>query len=705
MDASRHSALGSMIAPRSVAVLGASDDPSRIGGRPISYLKAAGFQGRIYPVNHKRETVQDIAAYASILDLPEPPDTVIVAVPSNLIERSIAECAERGARNCIVFSSGFAEMGEDGAQLQARISNLARTAGMRLLGPNCLGLFNVPSGFYGTFTTTLDRGMPKVGPLSIVSQSGAYGSHLYYLARQRGMGLNTWISTGNEADIQIAECLEWLAGDPDTNVILAYAEGFRDGERLIAGLEAARRASKPVIFMKVGRSQVGAEAATSHTAALAGADEVCDAILRQYGAYRARTTEEAMEIAYAASCGIFPKGRKLGLVTISGGVGVLMADEASEHDLDVTPLPENAQRTLKELLPFAGVRNPIDITAQAFNDVSLLKSNMRVVLEDGGYDAVLAFFTSVPGSVANAGGVRDAMREMRDRFPEKLIILSMLVDDHMRRDYEEMGFPVFDDPSSAVRAIAALANFSRSFARPPRIDGMETMDATLPEGPLGEREAKQLLARAGLPVLNEHLACSAEEAVQAWREFNGPVALKLASADILHKTEIGGVMLDLDDEQAVADAFRQILDRARSAREDARLDGVLVAPMVSGGLEVILGARRDPVFGPVVMFGLGGVFVEVLKDVTFRKAPVDHAEACDMIGEVRGAGLLHGMRGAGPFDRNALADAIVALSRFAHAHGESVESVELNPLRLFEEGRGAVALDALVVRGKASPPA
>lgn len=691
------SSLDSLVAPRSVAILGASDDPTRIGGRPIAYLREGGYRGAIYPVNPKRERVQGLPAFASLADLPEAPEAAIVALPAPLVEEAVAALGAAGTRACTIFSSGFAEVGEEA--LQARIAQSAHAHGMRVLGPNCLGLFNVQSGFYGTFSTTLDRGTPQPGSLSIVSQSGAFGSHLYYLSRRRGLGMRTWISTGNEADIDVAECLEHLAQDDGTRVIMAYAEGFRDGEALVRALETARREAKPVIFMKVGRSEVGAQAASSHTAALAGADEVVDAILRQYGAYRARTTSELVDIACAASASALPAGRRIGLVTISGGVGVLMADEAAERGLDVAPLPEPVQRALKEKLPFAGVRNPIDITAQAFNDPSLLASNIETVLAQGGYDAVVAFFTSIPGSAANAGPVRDALERVRQAHPDFPLLLSMLVPEPMRRDYEAMGYPVFEDPSTAVGAIAAMAGFAEAFSRPPGASAPAARAAAaLPDGALDEAQAKALLAQAGIPVPDERLARDAEEAVAAWRAAGRAVALKLASPDIAHKTEVGGVVLGLDAEVPIREAFAGILARAREAAPQARLSGVLVAPMETHGVETILGVMRDPVFGPVVLLGMGGVLVEVLRDVSFRRAPVDEEEALRMIAELRCAAIFDGVRGAPPADRTALARAVAALSRFAVAHADTIESIDVNPLLVRSEGAGAVALDALVVR-------
>ncbi|MFN3687151.1 acetate--CoA ligase family protein [Salinarimonas sp.] len=707
--------LASLVAPRSVAILGASDDPTRIGGRPIAYLREGGFRGAIYPVNPKRERVQGLPAFARLADLPEAPEAAIVALPAPLVEEAVAALGAAGTRACTIFSSGFAEIGEEA--LQRRISESARAHGMRLLGPNCLGLFDVRSGFYGTFSTTLDRGTPQPGSLSIVSQSGAFGSHLYYLARRRGLGMRTWISTGNEADIDVAECLEHLAQDEGTRVIMAYAEGFRDGEALVRALETARRNAKPVIFMKVGRSEVGADAASSHTAALAGADEVVDAVLRQYGAYRARTASELVDIACAASASALPSGRRIGLVTISGGVGVLMADEASDRGLDVAPMPEPVQRALKEQLPYAGVRNPIDVTAQAFNDPSLLARNIETVVAQGGYDAVVAFFTSIPGSAANAGPVRDALEGVRKAYPDFPLLLSMLVPEPMRRDYEAMGYPVFEDPSAAVGAVAAMAHFAEAFSRPhlsfpsppaklskAAIPGREAGSPSASgvtihgeKGPLDEAQAKSILARAGIPVPDERLARDAEEAVAAWRALGRPVALKLASPDIAHKTEVGGVVLGLDAQADIREAFAAILARARAAAPQARLSGVLVAPMETGGVETILGVTRDPVFGPVVLLGTGGVLVEVVRDVSFRRAPVDEEEALRMIDELRCRAILDGVRGAPPADKSALARAVAALSRLAVAQAETIESIDVNPFLVRSEGAGAVALDALVV--------
>lgn len=700
--------LDALLSPRSVAVVGASDNPTRIGGRPIAYLKAAGYAGAIYPVNPKRETVQGLPACPSLRELPEEVDAAILALPASATLGAVADCAAAGVKACIVFSSDFAETGEEGAALQQQLAETAREGGVRLLGPNCLGMFDTESGFYGTFTTTLDRGIPAPGPLSIISQSGAFGSHLYFLARELGLGLRRWITTGNEADLSVAGCLLHLADDPGTGAILAYVEGVSDGPLLVRALERARAAGKPVIFMKAGSSEVGAEAASSHTAALAGSDAVFDAVLRRCGAWRAHSIEGAMDVAYALSFGRLPRGKRLGLVTISGGVGVLMADAAQELGLEVPALPASLQAELKRLLPFAGTRNPVDITAQAFNDLSLFEANLEVLLRactpgtgqgetppDAAVDAVLAFFTSVPGSAALREPVMRALANLRGRHPQVPLMLSMLVPDEMRRACEDLGYPVFTDPARGLSATLALAHFAQVLGTPPAAPPALAPVAA-PAGPLAEHQAKQLLAEAGVPVVQECLAQDASAAVAAFEAFGKrPVVLKLASPDIAHKTEIGGVLLDRRDAAAVREGYELLLTRAREKAPQARIDGVLVAPQLSGGIECILGVQRDPVFGPVVMLGLGGIFVEVLQDVVFRLAPVTEQEALGMIAELRGATLLEGARGTAPLDKVALARALAALSRFAAA-ADWVQSVEVNPLLVLPEG--AVALDALITR-------
>ena len=688
-------ALRDLLSPRAVAVIGASDDPTRIGGRPIAYMRKAGFEGAILPVNPKRERVQGLPSVPSVADLAQPIDYAIVAVPAPAVNDAIRAAAAKGAKACLVYSSGFAEAGPEGKALQDDMAEIARRSGVRIIGPNCLGVFDAGSGFLASFTSTIDRIAPEPGPLAVASQSGAYGSHIYMVARLRGLKVGKLITTGNEVDLDVAETIRLFVEDDGVHTIAAYLEGAKDGPGLIAALEAARVAGKPVIVMKVGRSRAGAAAASSHTAALAGEDAVYSAVLKQHGAYRARSTEEMLDIAYACRPRLFPRGRRLGLVTISGGAGVLMADAAEDHGIETPSMPEAAQAALKARLPFAATRNPVDVTAQAFNDMSLVEANMRILLEQGGYDAILAFWTSVAGAPSIAENLIAAVEAGRAGFEDRLIVQSLVAPSEIVARYEAKGYPVFEDPSRAVAAMAALMHFGQAFARREAETPPPLTPAAIPDGPIGERAAKTILAVAGLEMVPDRLVTSAAEAEVAARDFDGPVAMKIASPDILHKTEAGGIALNVAP-QATAAAYDRIMADVSRHAPEARIEGVLVSPMVEGGVEVILGAKRDPVFGPVVMLGLGGIFTEVFKDVAFRRAPIGPAEARGMIGDLKGRALLEGARGAPPADLDALSDAVSRLSRFAVANADTIESVELNPLRALPER--AVALDALIVK-------
>lgn len=705
MNAAPPRSLDALLRPASVAVIGASNDPTRIGGRPIRYLRAAGFAGRIHPVNPKHREVQGLPAFPHIAAVPDAVDLAVVAVPAPSVVDTVEACAARGVRAAVVFSAGFAETGAEGRRRQRRLGDVAAETGLRVLGPNCLGVYNSEIGLFATFSTTLEDGFPSPGGAALVSQSGAYGSHLSLLARKRNIAVRYWVTTGNEADVSVPEALGWLAEQDDVSVIMAHAEGITDRDALVRALETARARRKPVVFQKVGTTEVGALAARSHTAALAGADAVYEAAFRQFGAYRARDTDEMLDVAYAAGFGVFPESPRVALVSISGGVGVQMADAAVGLGLDVAPLSASAQSRLKAALPYASPRNPVDVTAQAFNRVELVADNLGIVFEEERHDAVVAFFTYVAAADGMVEPIRRAIAAARARRPGRALVLSIVAPPEIVRRYEADGCPVFEDPTRAVRSVAALHRFSRIFARrsdaPPDAAARAPRAAALPDGPVSERQAKALLAAAGVPVVGEELARTAGEAARAAAAFGAPVAVKLCAPGVLHKTELGGVALDVADEAEARRAFETVTSRARAADPALRIEGVLVAPMVAGGVETILGVRRDPTFGPVVLFGLGGTLVEVIEDVSFRVAPFGKAEARRMIAETRAGKVLRGARGRGPYDVAALAAALSRLSIFAADHGERIDSAEVNPFVVLPEGRGAVALDAVLVTREA----
>ena len=688
-------ALDAMIRPRSVAVIGASDDATRIGGRPIAYMKDQGFAGAILPVNPNRATVQGLPAFASVNALSAVPDVAIVAVPGEAAVQAVADLGAKGCRAAIVFTAGFAEVDDAGTAMQDRLVAAARQHGMRILGPNCLGLFNAAVGFYPMFSTSFEQGWPIRGNIGIASQSGAYGTHLFATSRARGLGTTVCVTTGNESDVSLGEVIGWMAQAPEVDVICAYAEGIRESERFVAALDLARRNRKPVVMMKVGRSELGGHAAKSHTASIAGDDAVTDAVLREFGVVRAGTTEQMLDIAYAASRRIYPAKNSLGVITVSGGAGVLISDAAEAMGVPMPEMPAAAQDTLKGLISFCAPRNPVDCTAQAVNQTEMFEHFLETTADAGGYESMLVFLTQTGGSTTMAPKLRPYLKQAREKFPDRLWVLSVIASADKVRGYEEDGYLVFEDPTRAVAAIEAMGRFGAAFAAPPA-DDIVVPDVTLPAATPTEAEGKRILAAAGVLAVPEKACGSVEEAVAAAQSFGFPVVAKILSPDILHKSEIGGVILDLASADAVREAHATLLSRAAERAPGARIEGVLIAKQIKGAVEMALGIARDPVFGPVAMVGLGGVFIEILKDVSFRRCPFNEAQAEQMIRSLKGFPLLDGARGRPKADVAALASALSALSRFAAGAGDRLAGVDVNPLLVLPEGQGAFAADAVI---------
>ncbi|HSQ04211.1 MAG TPA: acetate--CoA ligase family protein [Burkholderiales bacterium] len=695
------SALSALFRPRSIAIVGASQDPAKIGGRPVQTLRALGYEGTIFPVNARGGEVQGLRAFRAMSELPQPADLALIAVPAVSVPQAIAECGAAGTHTAVVFTSGFAETGASGEQLQATLKETAQRAGVRVLGPNCLGAMSFPDRAFATFSIALQGGAVKPGPIGIVSQSGNIGAYLLLLARERGIGLSRWVATGNECDIDVADCLEWMADDPQTRVILCCLETCRNAERLIGAFEAARRMGKPVVVLKAGASIVGQAAAHSHTGAMAGSDAVFGAVFRQFGVLRAARIEELLDIGQAVAdlpASGLPRGNRLGIYTLSGGFGVLAADAATTAGLEIPELSRETQRRILELVPFAGSRNPVDATAHVTGQPELFERTLDIVLQDEQIDTLLVFLTSSPYVERLRTIFESTFRNLRRKYANRLIVVSAHGPETFTAFLRSEQYVVVDGTDRACTVIGALAQLGAALRRPPA-EALSPLPPTrAPRTECAdERAAKQLLAGWGIPVVADRLAKTAEGAVDAAVAFGFPVALKIASPDIAHKTEVGGVALDLRTPDEVRRAFDEMMTRVRALAPAARIDGVLVTRMVKDGTETILGVTRDPIFGPVVMFGLGGVFAEVLKDVTFRKAPFDEAEARRMIREIKSFAILDGARGRPRADLSALAAALAALSRLAAAMADNVAEVDVNPFVVLPEGQGALALDALVV--------
>ncbi|MEJ8573016.1 acetate--CoA ligase family protein [Microbaculum marinum] len=697
----RTASLDRLFRAETVALIGASADPGKIGGRPMVLLKEH-FQGRVVPVNPKRDEVAGIPAVPDIGSLDATPDVAVLAVPGAAVEATVRDCLDAGVGRIVVYAAGFGEIDADGLAAQRRIAGMCADAGARLLGPNSLGYINFHTGLHATFSAALDNIWPKAGNVAIASQSGAVGTYIMALAAERGIGFSHFVATGNEADIDVADCIAWLAGDPLTEVIVAYLEGCGDGGRLKQALAAARAANKPVIAIKPGASDIGQAAVQSHTGAMAGSKRVFDAVLRHYGAWPATRIEEAVDIAYACSVAAVPSGPAATIVTPSGGVGIMLADACEAAGLALPAPPPATAAEIRALLPLASTGNPVDTTAQVTADFRLFGKVLDIVADGTACPILLIFMAHMGKTPGVTDLLRPTLTDIAERHRDRLMVLITRAADDFRADMEAQGYLVFEDPTRAVGAVAALRYFGRGqdVADDPLIEiapvGRTDLDAAAREAV----SAAALLRRIGVPDIATVAVSGEDEAVDAAGRAGFPVVLKIDSPDIAHKTEVGGVHLGLKDADAVRSAWRSMMARVTDAAPSARITGGIVSPMLGEGIDTIVGARQDPDLGPVVMLGLGGIMAEALDDVVIAPAPIGMASARAMIGRLRAAAVLDGWRGAAPTDKDALARAICALGALVAANGEDIDSIEINPFRVFPDG--GAALDILV-RTKEGP--
>ncbi len=681
--------------PRSVAVIGASRDPSRVGGSVVANLRAAGFEGRIVPVNPSADVVQGLPARPSLRAVDGAVDLAVIAVPAPAVLPTLKECVAKGVGGAVVISAGFREAGPDGREREAELRTWLANQPIRVLGPNCLGWIRPARRLNASFAP----GMPLAGGIAFVSHSGAVATAILDWARDRRLGFSLFATLGNQADLTESDVLEAVAHDPETRVIATYLEGLADGRRFF---EVLRRtvARKPVVVLKTGRSAEGARAVSSHTGALAGSDVAFEAAVRQAGAVRARGVEELFDLARSLASQPVPRGRRLLVVTNGGGLGVVATDAARDGGLDVAPLDAPAQARLREVLPgTASLGNPVDLVGDA--DAARYANALHAVGPDAGVDAALIIVTAQ--AATDAGGIARAVLGAT-RGWSRPVVAALVGGGRVApgaRILEEAGVPCFAFPEPAVTALAGMALVTeRARANPaePSPSARPTAAVAALEGlraadgeRLGLAELAPLLIAYDIPILTPRLARSPEEAAALAAQLACPVALKIASADISHKTDVGGVTLGLTSPADVADAAVVMLARARVRRPDATIRGLLVQPMAPPGKELLLGAIRDPQFGPLVVVGLGGIYVEVLRDTVTRLAPVSPAEALRMLDELKAAALLRGVRGEPPVNRTALAATVSRFSQLAADCPDLLE-VELNPL--VATTTGVVAVDA-----------
>jgi acetyl coenzyme A synthetase (ADP forming)-like protein len=731
--------LEALFAPKSVAVIGASTKPDSLGRAVFKNILFHGYTGVVYPVNPKAKSILGVKAYPSVLDIPDEIDLAVIIVPAIAVANVLEECGRKGVRAAIVISAGFKEIGEEGAQRERELQQIAQRYGIALLGPNCLGIINTDPTV--SLNATFAPGMPRQGNIAFISQSGALGVAALEYAQRQKIGLSKFISIGNKADLHENHLLDYLKDDPLSDVILLYVEDLEDPQgfhRLATEITSERPKKIPILAIKSGRTLEGAKAATSHTGALAGSDEVYDSIFMQSGVLRVETIEELFDYAIAFAQQPLPQSNRIAIVTNAGGAGILATDAAVRHGVQLAEFTEETVRKLRELLPpTVNVANPVDMTGEP--NEQRYETVVRTVLEDPNVAGVVVI--AAPHILMSLENIaRHIVRAVQALTPDpapsprpnppaplrageglgegssggkvqKPVLACLMAVTDARpaiEILEEANIPHYSFPERAARALAAMARY-REWVHRPRTEyrvftdvqieqARETIARAKRQGRslLLEPEAHDVLKAYGFPVLQYRFAKSEDEALHAAREIGYPVVLKIVSPDIAHKVDVGGVKLDIHSDAELRENYRQMLADVQKAKPDARIFGVFVQEFIKGGKETILGLKRDPLFGPLLMFGLGGIYVEALRDVTFRIAPIRELGVTRMIRQIRGFKILEGFRGEPPSDIDAIAECLARLSQLATQLEEIVE-LDINPLVVFERGRGARVVDARIV--------
>jgi acetyl coenzyme A synthetase (ADP forming)-like protein len=691
--------------PRSVAVVGASENPEKLGHNVLANVIESGFQGPIYPINPKASEILGLKCYASVLDIPDPVDLVIIIVPAKFVEGVMEEAGRKGARGVIVITAGFREAGAEGAKLEQSVAAIAKKYGMRLVGPNCLGLIDTSTPVNASFAT----GMPFKGTLAFTSQSGALGAAILDYALANNIGFSHFVSLGNKADVDEVDLLKAWAEAPQTNVIIGYIEGLKDGQAFIqTARETARK--KPIIVVKSGRTASGSKAVSSHTGSLAGSDAAYDAAFKQSGVLRAETVQELFDYSTAFAYQPLLKGNRIALVTNAGGPGVMATDALEREGLVLAPLQPETEAALAEVLPAAAnIHNPIDVLGDAPAD--RYQVALDIALKDPNVDGVLVILT--PQNVTDITGtaevvVRTSERNIKEG--QKPILACWIGQKETHKGVDILAanrVPVYPFPERAVASLGAMYRYYTWLQQPPveikhydvdkdavaklfatiRADGRKT---------IGDAEAGAILQAYGITTPKSAVKATPEEAVAYCHEIGYPVVMKIASPDILHKSDVGGIIVGVKSDDEVREAFATLIERAKAHKPDATIWGAQIQEMVTNAREIIIGMNRDPQFGPLVMFGLGGIYVEVLKDVTFRVAPMSKLQAEEMVQSIRSYKLLTGVRGQAPSDLEAVVDTIQRVSQLVTDFPEIAE-MDINPLLVREQGKGAVAVDMRLI--------
>lgn len=698
------SVLGMLTEPRSIAVIGASDNPSKLSGRAIDYLQRYGYAGRILPVNPRRQQVQGLRAYPDLKSVDGRIDLAILAVDSEATPDALRACAARGIGLVIAFAAGFAEAGERGAALQREVAQICRDSALRLIGPNCIGAIAASNAVTATFTSALDESLPlRHGPVALISQSGAFGTFIYSAAQAQGLDIGYFVNTGNEVDLSVAELLHVFAESPDVSVLLAYFEGVGDGPALVAAAERATELGKPILAVKTGRSAAGARAVSSHTASLAGEDAVFDAIVRQLGIIRVAGMEPLIDACRLLLAGRPARGRRLSIITASGGAAALMTDLAADAGILVEPWDSHWKSLMAESLPaHASATNPIDLTGSLISDPEILIRALEIAIRHPNTDLIAVM-------LGNADGVSErlvqTLQEAHKKSTVPLVVVWTGGSGRPRLRLNELGIPCYSDPGRAVVAMSALVQHGLQPSRPqrPAVPGIDAdaaravIDRVRAAGRtrLDEQESAELIAAYGINSAATRVAADADEAAEIVERFGVPVAVKALTWQVAHKSDLGAVRLGVKGRKAGYDAAIEVLHSAREAGvADSR---VLIQQMANPGLELVLGIKYDAAFGAVVLVGMGGLLVEVLADSAIALPPLDDLAALRMLRSLRGQALLDGVRGSAGWDVMAAAEALVRVSLLADDFGEEIVELDINPLIVGPEGAGVTAVDGVVV--------
>ncbi len=693
-----------LLYPKSIAVVGASTNPQKVGHAVLKNILEGGFKGPVYPINPKSETILNTKCYPSLLDVPDDIDSAVIIVNRNVVLPVIKDCEKKGIKALVIISAGFGETNEEGKKLQSEIVQVARLAHITMMGPNCLGLINPWHGLNAAF----GQAIGKEGSIALVSQSGALIASIQDWAQENRIGFSLIASIGNKASIDEVDFFEYLKGDENTKVIAAYLEDISRGQEFMRIAERVGKV-KPLVILKSGRSSAGAKAASSHTGSLVGSDVAYECAFQRLGVIRAGSIEHLFDISTALAYQPLPSGNRICVITNAGGPGIMMSDALEMSGLEVTNLDDKTKSNLLKLLPSAAsVNNPVDVLGDADND--RYGKSLNIVLKSNSVDGVIVILT--PQKMTNDTAIAKTIVKISKNYskPVMTCFMGAKTIENGSKILRENDIPQYPVPERAARAMLEMVKYSAYKSRPLRIIERFAVNKNpvikiiksyrsrnLLE--IGEFDSKTILKSYGLNVPEGHFVATALDAVNSATEMDYPVAMKISSPDILHKSDVGGVRVGLENSSEVEDAFDLMMLRIKNRMPEANLKGVLVEKMINRGKEVILGMKKDPQFGPMLMFGLGGIFVEVLKDVRFSLSPITAEECKKMMESTKTYKLLSGVRGEKPVDIEAVVTSLLRLSQLVMDFSQ-IEEVDINPLKVGQVGDGAFVVDARIILSK-----